>query len=151
MEKRTTRRVNRHVYAGDYQVTEKSFEHQSDKVSITVPDESYTVKELMRRFTNGLPIAGAAKDPVYNGGDFDSIDMEKVGGMDPVDRTELAQQQAAKNKELKDKIESQQAEAEAKAKAKAGEFTELQKEVRELKKTRVSKVPDGSGPDPDAG
>ena len=50
--------------------------------SETVPDDTLSIKELVRRFQAGMPIGSRVRDAVYNGGDFDSDDLEKVNQMD---------------------------------------------------------------------
>lgn len=57
-------------------------------VSVTVPDEAYTVRELMERFVSGQRIPDALfRDGVFDSGcGFDSDDLEKTRDMDFADR-----------------------------------------------------------------
>lgn len=56
--------------------------------SKTIPDQSMTISEIMRRFASGLPVEGA-KVSVYDGEDELLPDMAK---MDLADRQELLEQ-----------------------------------------------------------
>lgn len=58
-------------------------------VSLTQPDQSFTIPELMSRFTNAIDKfigESVAKQPLYENGDFDSPDMEKLYHEDMHDR-----------------------------------------------------------------
>jgi hypothetical protein len=62
---------------------EVCFESVSDEPSMTVPDQSLTVSEILDRYTRGLapPIA---RDPIYD--DRENLDFDDV---DPVDRPDF--------------------------------------------------------------
>lgn len=55
--------------------------------SMTIPDQSMSVKEIMDRYTRGLPIDGQ-KVPVYTGGDDDMPDPRTL---DLAERQQLAE------------------------------------------------------------
>lgn len=52
----------------------------------TVPDETYSLKELLVRFANGLPVGG--REPVFASEehDIDGVDHEKIRDADLFDR-----------------------------------------------------------------
>lgn len=80
--------------------------------SLTVPDESYSVRELYERFTTATPVDGA-KTPIWFDGDHDSDDLEKLRDADPV-------VQAAVGRRVAEDIQRFEAELnEANSKAKA--------------------------------
>lgn len=65
-------------------------EHPKGK-SLTIPDESISVRGLLERYTQGLDLGGGF-EPIYGeeDADFDSFDLEKVRQLDLFDRQELA-------------------------------------------------------------
>lgn len=70
--------------------------------SLTVPDESLSVKEIMARYANGLPLGGQ-KVPVYHGEEF-VPDMERL---DLSEKHELLQENAARIKAMQDDLVEQ--------------------------------------------
>jgi len=54
--------------------------------SMTLPDQSLTIQEILTRFSRGLPI-GVGKEPIWNEDDpdFDDDDMTRTPGFDIVD------------------------------------------------------------------
>lgn len=88
-------------------------------VSVTVPDESLTVRDIVDRFTKGHSLGvGQVKEPIYNpDADFDSEDLEKVKSMDLFDlqqyREAVADRAYAIEAELKKREASDAAKAAA--------------------------------------
>lgn len=74
-------------------------------VSLTVPDEAYTVQELMERFVNGQRIPDALfRNGVFDSGcDFDSDDLEKVRDSDFVERDDVIARERAHQAKLEAK------------------------------------------------
>lgn len=71
------------------------------KPSLTVPDQSMTIAEIMRRFAQGLPMEGQ-KVPVYNG-DTEVPDFRK---MDLVDIQELRERNEENIKNIQTELQS---------------------------------------------
>lgn len=72
--------------------------------SKTIPDQSMTISEIMRRFASGLPVEGA-KVSVYDGEDELLPDMAKL---DLADRQELLEQTRDNVKSLQSKLRQKQ-------------------------------------------
>ncbi len=53
--------------------------------SLTVPDQAMSVREILQRFANGLPLGGS-NEPIWEGEDGDGIDPRRL---DLADRQEL--------------------------------------------------------------
>lgn len=65
--------------------------------SMTIPDQSMSLQEMIDRFVHGIPV-NAAKVPFYAPDDFDDDDLEPLPDplkMDPVDRQEMAEEAQA--------------------------------------------------------
>lgn len=80
-------------------------DRSSKKPSMTVPDQSMTVKEILDRHARGLPLDGR-KVPMYEG----ETDMPDLKGLDLAERQalyELAQQEL---EEIKQKLNKKQHE-----------------------------------------
>lgn len=71
-------------------------------VSLTVPDEAYTVQQLMERFVNGQRIPDTLfRDGVFDtGSSFDSDDLEKVRDSDFADRDEVIARERARQAKI---------------------------------------------------
>jgi len=83
-------------------------EHMSTIVgpSETVPDDALTIKQIIQKHTQGMPIPPSKiREGAYNGGDFDSPDLESLSRLDLADKHEYAEtlreQNEAKIAELK--------------------------------------------------
>lgn len=70
-------------------------------VSMTIPAQTLSIREIMKRFASGLPIDGE-KVPVYNGEDDDMPDLSK---MDLAERQEYLESAEKELVELKLKID----------------------------------------------
>jgi hypothetical protein len=61
-------------------------DHEKDfGPSQTVPDQTMSIRELVRRYASGLPLGGS-KEPIYEGEDGDGIDPRRL---DLAERQEL--------------------------------------------------------------
>lgn len=85
----------------------------NDLPSMTVPDQSMTVREMIDRHVRGIPFE-AGKVPVYNGDDdfFDGQDFSK---MELTDRMDLLEAQKQQVKDLSTNLTKQQRKAAKKA------------------------------------
>lgn len=78
----------------------------NNEPSQTIPDQAMSVRELLSRYANGLPLAGS-KEPIYEGEDGDGIDPRRL---DLAERQELeiaARQELA---EIEERLKSSKAE-----------------------------------------
>lgn len=97
-----------------YQVDERSFEHQTDRLSLTVPDEALSIRDILTRFTKGLLDETVMKDAIFDPRpSLDDYDLEKVRAMDPVDQDSVRQSLKEKSTALKHEIRRQQDEINA--------------------------------------
>lgn len=80
----------------------------NNEPSLTVPDQSLTVSEILARFARGLPVTASQVSPLFE----DTEGLPDPRSLDLVDRAELAEQYAA---ELKAFAKSNQGRAEAEA------------------------------------
>lgn len=71
--------------------------------SSTIPDQSYTVKELFKRFAKGLPIHQQQREAVFLG-EENEVDLHKVALMDSMDKADLSADMAARNRETEQEI-----------------------------------------------
>jgi len=84
--------------------------HQQPKIirnkpSMTVPDQSMSVKEILDRFARGLPIDGR-KVPLYEG----ETDMPDIRGLDLAERQAMYEAAEQELKEIKEKLNKKQHE-----------------------------------------
>lgn len=72
--------------------------------SMTVPDQSMSMKEILARYATGAPIKGEAREPIYLGEDGEGIDLKKL---DLADREEVLNTARAELKGLAEKLTNQ--------------------------------------------
>lgn len=109
---------------------------KNNKPSVTIPDQSMTVKEIMSRFARGLSVTGN-KVPVYNGEDDDMPDLSRL---DLVERQEVLEQVEQEVKDIKARINETQAKKKAKFKEQEIEF-----EVEKRLKNKLKIAPGDKG------
>lgn len=108
------------------------------KPSITIPDQSMTVKELIDRYTKGLPLGNIQKVPLWMGEEdpFDGLDPRQLDLAERVqmlrDSQELIKQsqELLQRKEKDERIKKQQADIEA----------EIERRMAEKEKERISQA-----------
>lgn len=83
----------------NYSVSPRSFEIQTDRLSQTVPSEAISVKDLFQRLLAGIPLP--QKESIFNDGDLDSLDMEKVNNLDFSQKQQIAKEMQARTSDLK--------------------------------------------------
>lgn len=97
-----------------------------DPVSVTLPDESYSIQELLDKFSTGLD-PGVFRQPSFDdGADFSSPDLEKLRDSDLVDKEEYS-------RELRGTIASQERVIVTKNAAEKAASDVLAMEAEELK------------------
>lgn len=99
----------------------KDHEHQTEK-SLTVPNQSMTILEMVKRHQKGLPVDGGRQTPIYNGEDL----IPDLNNMDLADREAYIDSVADHLVEVRARIQA--AEKEAASKQKQKEFLQWQKE-----------------------
>lgn len=120
---------------------ENSFEKVDQDDRQTVPDDSYTVKELVIRFANGMDLSSLTRNAYNFPGevDFNSADLEKMEKADVYEREQyqiMLTQKIEESKKLIDKYNKQQAAIKAIAdKEAAEEKLLLRKQLRSRKGT----------------
>lgn len=84
---------NRVLFPNRYEV--------NNGVSLTVPNQALSIKEIMDRFSRGLPINEPVKIPIYHGDDEFYPDPRK---MDLAEREMLIEQNRAELESLQKKV-----------------------------------------------
>jgi hypothetical protein len=112
-----------------------------DPISLTVPDQSMSVEEIIRRTKAGLPLSGA-RVPQYHDEDF-SMDP---GFMDTIDKLELAYENRLKMEEMRNNA-SQEHHGKRAEKRKAY-MDKLKAEKEELERLRALHSKQGESPNP---
>jgi hypothetical protein len=90
--------------ANEYNDAEKDFQP-----SQTIPDQALSVREILQRYANGLPLGGT-NEPIWEGEDGDGIDPRRL---DLAERQELeiaARQELA---EIEERLKSKKVEKSA--------------------------------------
>lgn len=80
-------------------------EHNTEP-SKTVPDQAMSVRELLQRYANGLPLGGG-KEPIYEGEDGDGIDPRRL---DLAERQELEIEARRELAEIEERLKSKKVE-----------------------------------------
>lgn len=99
--------------------------------SMTIPDMSYTIQEILIRFSKGLPVTGNTAKPVYNG-EMLVPDVKKM------DISEIANLRDF----MKEKIEARKAESEKIGREKR------EKELKEFEEWKKKKTSEEQNPNP---
>jgi hypothetical protein len=89
----------------NYHEFDKKYE-KSGGPSQTIPDQTMSIRELLRRYASGLPLGGG-KEPIYEGEEGDGIDPRRL---DLAERQELeiaARQELA---EIEERLKSKKVE-----------------------------------------
>lgn len=84
------------------------------KENATVPDEAMSIKEIMDRVQKGLPVYASNKSPQdFHTDDFDSVDMEELNRLDPVDAQDIIQDVVHKGRTAHDTFHDNEKRAKA--------------------------------------
>jgi len=87
------------------QYNTKEFKKDGEKnfsPSMTIPDQTLSIKEILERYARGLPMDG--KVPIYEGEDGDGIDPRRL---DISEREELRKLYTEELNEIKQKLSKQ--------------------------------------------
>lgn len=106
----------------------------NEEPSLTIPDQSYTVQELLARFASGLPMSGQ-KIPMYDG-EEETNDLEKLELSERMAIIRSAQEEIVEINERvkKRQMEAQEAKMQAKIEARLQEKENKRAQYEELKK-----------------
>jgi len=72
--------------------------------SLTLPDQSYTVKQLFDRFRKGLPTQAQQREGTF-ADDSNEVDLEKVVNMSRMDKADLAAEIESQTKATVEQLE----------------------------------------------
>lgn len=72
--------------------------------SQTIPDQSMSIHELVRRFVKGIPADVVQRAPVYNPNN-NEVDLERLGRLDPADKAFEASQMLQENNSTAQQIQ----------------------------------------------
>lgn len=87
--------------ASDFNDAEKDFQ-----ASQTIPDQALSVREILQRYANGLPLGGS-NEPIYEGEDGDGIDPRRL---DLAERQELEISARQELAEIEERLKSKKVE-----------------------------------------
>jgi len=89
----------------NYHTFEKKYE-KNGQPSLTVPDQTMSIRELLRRYASGLPLGGS-KEPIYEGEEGDGIDPRYL---DLAERQELEINARQELAEIEERLKSKKVE-----------------------------------------
>lgn len=123
------------VFTGEMRELDRSkfYEPISLEPSLTVPDQSLTIKQILDRYARGLPLGGS-RVPVYE----PDSDLPDPRTLDLADREELALQYAAEIHDIRDRLEKIKiakgdAEAAAAEKREAEQLEKIKQKLQDEK------------------
>lgn len=98
--------------AHEFELTPEDVERDHGP-SVTVPSEAFTMREILEKFTTGLPNNVVVRDGVFDDEDqeFDDIDLEKAREMDLAEKQELRELAELRTRELDEKLRTEAREA----------------------------------------
>lgn len=108
----------------------------NNQASLTVPDETMSVSEIMRRYVKGLPM-GSQRVPLYEEDDNDA--MPDLSRMDKADRMMYAKEAADELSDIKEKIEKDKKDKQEKQSKK---YKQQELELKNLKEKNTEKPND---------
>lgn len=119
------------IHAGEFKLTKSNMEKVRGK-SQTIENDSYTVRELLEKHTQGIHPAVSKKETTSEqNATFDDLDLEKVTDMDMVETEEISKEYLQKIEDLN------QQKAEAETKKEKEEFDKL---IEEKTNERLAKI-----------
>lgn len=117
----------------------KHAEHQENKISQTVPDETLSIKEILDRYTSGRTIGDAvARQTSFDpNASFDSEDLEKIKHEDLFDQEERKRDLKSRIKDHEKQIEEDRKKEKLKNDQEKQEQLDLKKLLKSNKETGV--------------
>lgn len=111
--------------------------------SETVPNDSYSIQELFKRYAQGQDLGNLRRPTFYmEDANHDTPDFEKVQAMDFAEREEVVAEVAQRGKVAKSQLDAIKADQDLKAKADAEELNEIKVQHRVAKSGIGNKVKD---------
>lgn len=109
----------------------KTIDFKTIRKSITVPNQSMTIQDIVSRFVRGIPVDVKVKQGVYNPNNNDH-DLNKMSNLDIVDKAYLATEMRESNERIQADIEaSERAKAEEKQAEQEAELSELKQRAQQ--------------------
>lgn len=134
--------------ASNYDYTKEPGELNSQP-SVTVPDQSMSIREIMDRFARGLPLDGE-RVPWYEGTDEEiqeNGDFPDITRLDQVDRLMIAKEAKAHTEQLRMQLQEER-KAAKKAKDEQREKSERTKAPKEDQGTKDAQPGPSNNPNP---
>lgn len=97
------------VTKGSYKLTAKSGTVRSGRKSTTIPDQSMSIQEIVKRYVRGVPVDILQREQVYL--DQSDHDFEKISRMDFGDKAMLADEFAQKAEDVQAEYNERVSEA----------------------------------------
>lgn len=85
-----------------YRFNRKAFDKTRKRKKVTIPDQSMSIQEIVRRFTRGIPVDVVQRQGVYV--DQSEHDLEALARMDFADKADMANSLSDHAEGLKEKI-----------------------------------------------
>lgn len=77
----------------------------NNEVSMTVPDMTMSIPEILKRYASGMTVGGA-KHPLYHGNeDYDDVGDHNLQNMDELERIDYLREKEQELLQLKDSIQ----------------------------------------------
>lgn len=116
-----------------------NFKKPPRPTSKTVPEQSLSIGEIVRRFTRGIPVGSIQKRPIYS--EQSDFDLEKLGRMDFAEKAALAEELRQRNDD--DISALKEAEAKARELANARSVADDKAEKKESEEKGGDNPPSG--------
>lgn len=108
---------------------------RNTKPSITIPDQSLSVKDILSRYARGLPLGGM-KIPIYEG---ENDDMPDLTHMDLADRQAYMEAAQEEYEAIQERIKKSRPKAQKPLKQEQIDYKELAKAIQDNLKDKEEK------------
>lgn len=124
--------MKKYATKGRYETPKVIFRRaKGRKASETVPNQSLSIQEILRRFTKGLPIGDNNQVPVYIDQDEDNaIDLEKLAKADFGEKAAYADMLKQRHAAISEEVERQNEQAAADEKRSAEEAKQAKQDAK---------------------
>lgn len=114
------------------------FDRKAKRPSQTIPDQSMSVLEIVKRYVRGIPVDVVRHPAVYV--DQERFDLEKVGRMDFDQKAELAAELSRERERISAEVRARQEEAKRIDEERAAEKRESEPASGDSKKPPEAKT-----------
>lgn len=129
------------IISNEYRFDKTKHVEKVEGTSMTVPSETLTIRQIMERFSRGLPVSGSVQEPQYDSlATLDSDDIEKLSHMDLFEREEYQRALIKRVQNQKAKLDEEKKKNDERLKAEKEELELLKAEI----KKRTSAPKDGA-------